>query len=392
MKKIRNIIGAVARKENFFPREKLVNKIYEKLLDGNHILLSAPRRVGKSSIMYHLKDAPREGFSFIYLLVESVNTAEDFCDELLKCIRESSSVGKWEKVKGGVSGFFEAINLEIQGIKLESNPNRKVQRYGEQLDKVFDEINNNDFITVIMIDEFPQVIENITKEDEQGKEMAILFLHLCRELRQRAGEKLRFIYTGSIGLPSVVKKITSQAVINDITPFEVPPLNRKDAKSLICALLDYQSVSYNSHVPEEALDIIEWLTPFNIQLIAQELIDIHETNETRLEEKDVQEALKRVIHTRNNQYFSSYHDRLNKAFADENQHQFVVDLLSTLSNTNVTFSKADLNTLTQNKNISDQERQNILESLEYDGYISQNEEGNIAFASGILKMWWKKNF
>lgn len=388
MANIRNIIGQVARKDNFFPRTKLIEKLYQKLADGNHILLSAPRRVGKSSIMRYLSDKPKEGYEFIYVYVEPINTVEDFCDELLTEIQKSKAVGKMTKAKSSVSEWFKSINIEVQGIKLESNPNEKLQRYAQQLDKVWEELGKNDFTTVIMIDEFPQAIENINLQ--QQSEMAKLFLHLCRKQRQQVNEKVRFIYTGSIGLPSVVSKITSQAVINDLTPFEVPPLSRKDAKEMMIALMNSHKIDYELEIIDTTLSKLDWLIPFNIQLIVQELIDIYENTEEKLKSSDVAEAIKRAIHTRNNQYFSSYQDRLSKAFPDENNYNFAISLLNKLSQQENVSDKQEISTLGNTFSLENKAIQNILESLEYDGYIFCEEDG-FRFNSLLLKMWWKKN-
>jgi uncharacterized protein len=51
-----NIVGPVVRRENCYGREQIVEIIWKKLKNGN-VLLAAPRRFGKTSIMYRLIDA-----------------------------------------------------------------------------------------------------------------------------------------------------------------------------------------------------------------------------------------------------------------------------------------------------------------------------------------------
>ena len=53
--------GNIVYQENYFPRPKDENKIWRKIESGNHLLLLAPRRVGKSSMIQFLKDQPSTG-------------------------------------------------------------------------------------------------------------------------------------------------------------------------------------------------------------------------------------------------------------------------------------------------------------------------------------------
>ena len=53
----------------FYGREPLVNLIWEKLRVGN-VLLAAPRRFGKTSVMYNLIDNPRWNYKLIHADLE----------------------------------------------------------------------------------------------------------------------------------------------------------------------------------------------------------------------------------------------------------------------------------------------------------------------------------
>ncbi|MBI1924124.1 ATP-binding protein [Candidatus Poribacteria bacterium] len=59
---LRNIVGPPARRDDFFDREETVELLWERLASGN-VLLAAPRRFGKTSLMYRLIDEPRDGWT-----------------------------------------------------------------------------------------------------------------------------------------------------------------------------------------------------------------------------------------------------------------------------------------------------------------------------------------
>ena len=52
---VRNISGAPGEDDDFYGREKESARLWQELEGGNNILLLGPRRVGKSSMLRHLK-------------------------------------------------------------------------------------------------------------------------------------------------------------------------------------------------------------------------------------------------------------------------------------------------------------------------------------------------
>ena len=75
------ITGQSARKENFWQREKEIKEILHKINSHQHILLVAPRRVGKTSIMHYLLDNPEDKV-VLYIDTESANSENEFWKKL----------------------------------------------------------------------------------------------------------------------------------------------------------------------------------------------------------------------------------------------------------------------------------------------------------------------
>lgn len=59
-------IGPPVSGEDFFGREEIITTLWE-VLQSHSVLLAAPRRVGKSSIMLKLITEPRAGFEVVWL-------------------------------------------------------------------------------------------------------------------------------------------------------------------------------------------------------------------------------------------------------------------------------------------------------------------------------------
>ena len=74
---MRNITGQAVVGDDLFGRDYEVRQLWEKLDRGEHILMLAPRRVGKTSLMLELRRAPRPGWDVIYLDLESGDSPAD---------------------------------------------------------------------------------------------------------------------------------------------------------------------------------------------------------------------------------------------------------------------------------------------------------------------------
>src|SRR2546425_945870 len=60
MSNIRNILGPPAGGSDFFDRKEELERLRRAVEDGNHVLISSPRRVGKSSLAGQLCAVLRE--------------------------------------------------------------------------------------------------------------------------------------------------------------------------------------------------------------------------------------------------------------------------------------------------------------------------------------------
>ena len=328
---MKNIVGQTPRGTDFYPREAITDRIYRRLDSGNHLYLSAPRRSGKTSIMRALEDKPKAGYLFIYLNVEDCNDSED---------------------------YFRLL--------------------AEVFEELLRELESDGLTIVIMVDEFPVAVENIAKA--QGNESAVRFLHANRGMRQRAQSGIRFIYTGSIGLPNVARKLDPAPTINDLNIVEIPPLTPDEGLDMSRKIFAEYAIDADEAVIRYMLEKIEWLMPFFIQLVIQLLIDEMETEKaTNISTDMVDKVLLKAANHRNNVYFASYLDRLAKTLP--------VDQCETATAILAAIAAAGF---ANRSDFTQPNAQLVLETLEYDGYIHE-QAGQLRFNSPILRMWWQKN-
>ena len=386
---MKNLVGQTPRGDNFFPRTVLINKVYRRLDAGNHVFLSAPRRVGKTSIMRYLEDNPQENYLFLYVITESIDTAEGYYRKLLEELLRSEVVRKLAKGSQTAKDFFDRILEKVNKISLSvlevelNNPKKPL--YSEEFEELLQKIETGDQRLVIMVDEFPQTVENI--RHKKGTEGALNFLRLNREQRQQADDRIQFMYTGSIGLPNLVKSMGSLQVINDLNVVEITPLSEVEASEMALRILQHYNVPITQAAIPHLLDKIDWLIPFHIQLAVQEIIDMYETTGEPVHPNLIDMAFSRISNSRNDVYFDSYFSRLKRVFEGED-YTFVIEMLNSLSIEKM-LTIQQIEQLAGRREISNLRR--ILESLQYDGYINNiDNPQQFRFTSSILKIWWGK--
>jgi len=388
-------IGKTATGEDFFLRNNIVAEIYEALNEGSHLLLSAPRRVGKTSIIHYIKDNPTEEYYCVYVDTEDVTDSQTFFKVLLKAIFDIENKSRYQKSieRAGktIKGFFDKIDtVDIGGffsIDFNGKDDKNIDYY-EKFKEFLEKVDLDNRKILLMVDEFPVTIEHI--KDEQGEQAARNFLKQNRAIRQndKYNQKIKFIYTGSIGLLSVVKKLNATADVNDILSYKLRPLTLTESLDLCHTLLKSYQIEADEKVLEYLLqDKIEWLIPFHIQLSIKEIRDLYRLEAQKVNKAFIDKAFNELI-LNGDIYLDHYRGRLSKVF-NRDELTLVHEILKKLTE-NQAINEAELYDLAV-KNHLENSFKNILLTLEYDGYIVENMDKKWRFYSPILKKWWSKN-
>jgi hypothetical protein len=388
-------IGKIASGENFFLRDTIVNELYEALGEGHNLLLSAPRRVGKTSIIHFIKDNPNSEYYCVYVDTEDVSDSQTFFKTLLKAIFDIENKSKFlrtlDKTGKKLKGFFGNIDTVEVGGLFSINFNEKNDEnidFYEKFKEFLEKVDLDGRKILLMIDEFPVTIEHI--RDEQGEAAAKTFLKQNRSIRQnpKLSQKINFIYTGSIGLLSVVKKLEATADINDIQTYKLRPLTLNEAIQFAQKLLKSYQIEVSENVLKYLLqEKIEWLIPFHIQLAIKEIRDLHRIEAKKIDKTFIDKAYNELI-LNGSIYLEHYRGRLSQVF-NRNELALVHEILKKLGVT-TSVDELELYDLAV-KHQLESSFKNILLTLEYDGYIVDLGNKKWRFYSPILKKWWSKN-
>ncbi len=382
------VLGHPARKKQFFKRRKIREDLIEKINIGSNLLISAPRRFGKSSILLDLIDNPVDDFYAVFIDSEHIDDGEVFFKELLKEILNTDAIEAYGKFKHQTKTFFKDWSNRINDVKIAGSGvgiNNGKEESNFDLFKDFIQKYKFEKKIVIIIDEFPETIKKI--HEKSGKTAAMLFLSQNRSVRQnhRLSEKLSFIYTGSIGLQSVANKLSSPEKINDLEEIEIKPLQKSEALELAKILLKEKDINLPKDLNDHFIKKLDLLIPFHVQLMVKELADIC-FEKTTIQKADIDKAFEGIIKN-GNIYFQSYKSRLNDSFGKE-ELKFIQKLLLTIKEKDK-LHFAEISNMANECKLENN-LETILETLLYDGYLTANDlKSHYSFYSIILKSWWK---
>jgi len=385
MQVFNTIIGNSAEGESYFPRPYLDTRLWKYLQRDGHLLVSAPRRIGKTSFLLNICNQQKEDYQVKYHITESINSSNEFFKRLYKSLLEELS--KRQSVWEGLTELLKRNDIEkvgVDGIELKKTDLDYFEEFKRLVNKV-----QIDKKQIFIIDEFSETTENIIRD--HGENAARLFLHQNRELRQdrSISGKIQFIYSGSIGLGNIAERIGAIKNINDLIDFPIPPLSEVEALAMIKQLTVSSDLVFENKVKKYLINRMQWLIPYYLQILLDEVDSLLLEPSVTLEvtEEIIDKSIDQALKIRN--YFEHWHTRLRTALKG-NHYTFAKEVLNSISKSKSGISKTDIFDLASKYDLTD-DFGLILRTLEYDGYINPNEKKAFVFNSPLLKIWWERN-
>ena len=220
---------------HFVGRVETTTRARERLTAGANLLLTDPRRMGKTFWM-HTFAAREKNFRSYLIDYEGVCTVEDFLIRTVEALVDDGPLPT--KAISTLKTIFNNFDIELSGpltIKSyhrQTSPRRLLTNILKTLDEDDDEV-----IPLVMMDEAPMAIDNIVRRE--SPEAAAEILQTLRELRQRRTiTRVRWIITGSVGFHHVLRRAgMTQGVLNDLESLPLGPLSNDETEELARRLL-----------------------------------------------------------------------------------------------------------------------------------------------------------
>lgn len=387
---MKSTTGQPVRGDNFFDREPELDELWF-LVERDHVLMLAPRRVGKTSILRRMQDRPADGWSVAFADVEAVDSEAAFVAKLLaELVKLRPDPGFWSRLGEGIGGLVErVVRVEIGATSLAIDLTGAVAGDWQKIgDRMFRLLRDLDRRCLIAIDEFPIFVRRLIGQ-EGGVERTRLLLDWFRSLRldaELAEADVHFLLAGSIGLDAVVHRVGMSGTINDLRTFRLSDLSADEADALLCALGRGEGLTLPDAVRRRILERITWRIPYHLQLMFDQLLRWTRFEGRALSAELVDEAFEALLGPESRKHFAHWEERIKDPLIAPQERDLMKALLAAAARDERGF-QADTAAQVRRKIAPDEELAPVLLSLEHDGYLVEHD-GRWRFASSLLRAWW----
>ena len=386
-------------------RESFLAELWRTLRTG-HVVLTAPRRTGKTSVMDHLRDHPESGFQVVSINVQDLAHPADFFQVLLDgfhdaypdFVRDRLAAG-WELVSGAL-GKVEAIGA--YGFKLAlrgSDPDWR-ENWRRHGDTFLAQARRTGAPILFVIDEFPDLLLNLSRKDEGLLREFLAWFRTQRQSPAPARDSIRWLVGGSVNLAGTLDALGLVDLINDLEDVSLPPLTDEDIETFVTDMLGGRGVPFGDDVPQRLIARLGHPIPLFMQMATRELYRRWKREQRRIVAADVGAVFDTmIVGSAAGTQLRHFHSRIRDYYA-EPKYSLAHVLLGQISVSGAGLGRATLERETERAlsdlgaTLSPIERRRtfnqLMLDLENDFYIVEVEEEVYDFASGVLKSWWRK--
>lgn len=361
-------------------RDKLIADLWG-ILEQQSVILSAERRMGKTSVIKKMRSEASPDKLPIYRDLEDVKSPLEFVEKVFQDV-EAYLTG-FNRTAKKTRGLLKHLGgAEFSGFKL---PEIAAPHWKALLtETIADLVENQDRRVILFWDEVPYMLDNI------GDAAAMELLDTLRSIRQMY-PAVRMVYTGSIGLHHVLGVLRKAGYtndpINDMYVQDVPPLSAKDATNLARKLLEGENIK-TPDIQGTAVFIVDELSniPFYIHHLIVKLKLRGGSGDIAAVKEIIADCLDDPL---NPWRMEHYRQRLD-SYYDDKQRPYALNLLDILAAADGALSFDELfQGIKQESETQDKEMaRKVLRLLEQDYYIYK-QDSKYLFRYPLIQKYWK---
>jgi len=389
---MKNTVGQPVRGGDFFDREPEQRTLWDSL-DADNILLLAPRRVGKTSLMRRLEEtAEQQGFRALYLTVEGATDEPTFVRRLLEAVHtaDSNLVQHWidglaQSRLGKLVKRTKKVEAAGWSVELADQVREHWAELGATLARFLEKADGR---WLLQVDEIPVFLLKLLAAKD-GPRRAEEFLHWLRQVRQTAPH-VRWLLAGSIGLDTVAARLNLGDTINDLRMQGLGPFDSETAGRFLLELSKSYPVNFAPQIREYIVERVAWPIPYYLQVVFAELREMN--GASSIDRNRVDEAFARLLDPARKNYFDYWRQRLHDELGTP-EDGWALTLLNSICRDP---EGASYETLQQvlARRISDPDERDthlryLLDVLQNDGYLVEDGD-RYRFRLPLLREYWLK--
>lgn len=397
---LRSSLGNFVSGDQFFNRHQEMGELLSRMKTGQHVLMVAPRRMGKTSLTKEFSNRYGKEFVCLYADLQGCATPAEALaklsiaahphQKLLLRFREGMA-----KVLARTGQMIDSVSISEVEVSLREI--FAINDWREKGAELFEGLAKSEKPVVIFWDELPVMIARVLgllegKETPEKSE-AERFLSWLREMRQRQQGKIIHVLTGSIGIEPILSRIGQSGTINDLSSLRLKVWPPETATAFLMEISRNEEIRLDQPVAELMTNLLGYLLPFHLQIFYRHAADRCLREGT----KEITESIARksfeedLLELAGHPELAHLEERM-RVSMPENEFVFAVDSLTeaavtgSLTPTAIRkMSTAYAGTLAQ------QDILRVISILTHDEYLKATPAG-LAFISPLLKKWWERRY
>lgn len=394
--------------DSFFDRELELEALEERVRHGNHTLLTAQRRMGKTSLIRELLRRLSDSGQFESVFVD-LEGAGDPADGVAEIAVQAKPVrGAWNAIKTGFANVLREASdrieeLAIADMRVKLRAGIDAGNWQQRGDAVFAALAASERPIVLAIDELPILVNRLLKDDDgritpAGSRAADEFLSWLRKNGQGYRGRISLILCGSVGLEPLLGQAGLGAHANIFAPYDLKPWSEDTAVSCLAALAKTYEIDLTVEVRRQMCGRLRCCIPHHVQMFFDKVHEhLRHAKRRHASLDDVEWVyLHEMLSVRGQADLQHYEGRL-RTILGPSGYPVALEILT---ETAVNGGLDDHGVDQYRAHFSDREGdaeagivslEDVLHVLRHDGYL-ERQQGGYRFVSGLLEDWWRSRY
>ena len=390
--------------DRFFDRELEVEALSERILDGAHTLLTAQRRMGKTSLVRETlrRLAAAHQITPLFADLEDARDPQDAVAEIAAQTTTAQSL--WHRASRGfanilqnTSEYLEEVGIGEVKAKLRGGIDRGTWK--QKGNGLFAALDGDQRPVVIAIDELSILINRLLKGHDyvltpERIQAADEFLSWLRRMAQEH-RNIRLVISGSISLEPVIRQAGLSAHANVFSRFELEPWSEATASTCIAELAAGYAIEIPADVRIAMCRLLRCCVPHHVQqffdCLHEDLRRGRRRSATLADAERVYSS--EMLGIRGQLDLEHYETRLRLVLGDR-AHLAATELLTEAAVCKGVLTEQSVKQYEAYSRTLDSERvaiDDVLRVLEHDGYLVSDRNG-YRFVSRLIEDWWRARY
>ncbi len=374
-----------------FDRDLEAEKLWRHFKNGRNVLMLAPRRMGKTVLLERLKEeGASHGFRAVVLDVEGYRQEKDFFQEMCASIQEEIGAGQailgalTERLRRVVQGA-DNLQGDWRNLLLQMDWRLFADHLVAQLEKEKDDSKT----WLFLVDEITIFTKALL--DSQSVTAASDFLYTLRQLC-REHRKVRWLFTGSIGLDTIARRHGFEGSLVDLEIFSLEPFSRETARDFLQEIAKKNGATLTEEVVAALCERLGWLSPYYLKKMGGAACELA----LPAREVDAQAAhlaAESLLDLPHRTYWSTWREHLDKNYPEPERTRLFTILAEASRGTDGASLSTLLLTLSQagGEPLAEGGLRDLLDTLEADGYLTATpDRSRFRFRMNLLREWWQR--